>query len=36
VTGVPKKAVFRSVTVYNKILSRECRMPAQIEQVQDK
>ena len=35
-TGVPEKAIFRSVTVYNKNLSSQYNLPAQIEQVQDK
>jgi len=34
-TGVPGKTIFRSVTVYNKNLSSQCNLPAQIEQVQD-
>ena len=36
VTEVPEKAIFRSVTVYNKQLSSQWCMPAQIEQVQEK
>jgi hypothetical protein len=36
VTGVPEKAIFRSVPVYNKYLSSQCNLPAQVEQVQDK
>ena len=31
-----KKAIFRSVTVYDKNLSSQCNLLAQIEQVQDK
>ena len=34
--GVPEKAIFRSVKVYNKHLSSQCNLPAQIEEVQDK
>ena len=33
---VPEKAIFRSVTVYNKNLSSQCNLNAQIEKVQDK
>jgi len=36
VTEVPEKAIFRSVTVYNKQLSSQWCMPAQIEQMQEK
>jgi hypothetical protein len=36
VTGVLEKAIFRSVPVYNKYLSSQCNLPAQVEQVQDK
>jgi len=35
VTGVPEKAIFRSVKVYNKNVFSQCNLPAQIEQVQD-
>ena len=35
-TEVPEKVIFRSVTVYNKNLSSQCNLPAQIESVQDK
>jgi hypothetical protein len=31
-----RKAIFRSVTVYNNTLSSQCNLTAQIEQVQDK
>ena len=34
--GYQKKLLFRSVTVYNKKLSSQCDVSAQIEQVQDK
>ena len=30
-TGVPEKSIFRSVTEYNKKLSNQCNLPAQIE-----
>ena len=33
--GNQKKLLFRSVTVYNKNLSSQCNLPAQIEQAQD-
>jgi hypothetical protein len=33
---VPEKAIFRSVTVYNKNLSSQYNLNAQIEKVQDK
>jgi hypothetical protein len=36
VTGVLEKAIFQSMTVYNKNLSSQCSLPAQIEQVQDR
>jgi hypothetical protein len=32
VEGVPEKAIFRSATVYNKNLSSQCNLLAQIEQ----
>jgi len=35
VEGVPEKAIFRSVTVYNINSSSQCNLLAQIEQVQD-
>jgi hypothetical protein len=35
VTGVPEKAIFLSVTVYNKNYPGQCNLPAQIEQVRD-
>ena len=31
-----RKAIVRSVTVYNKTLSNQCKFTAQIDQVQDK
>jgi len=34
--GYQKKLLFRSITVHNKNVSRQCNLPAQIEQVQDK
>ena len=34
--GVPEQAIFRSLTVYNKQLFNQCKLLAQIEQVQDK
>jgi len=36
VEGVQVKAIFQSVTVYNKNVSSQCNLLAQIEQVQDK
>ena len=33
--GVPEKAIFRSVTVYNINSSSQCTLLAQIKQVQD-
>jgi hypothetical protein len=33
--GVPDKAIFRSVTEYNKDFSSQCNLSAQIEQMQD-
>ena len=33
--GVPEKAIFRSVTLYNNTLPGQCYLLAQIEQVQD-
>jgi hypothetical protein len=36
VKEVPEKVIFQSVTVYNKNLSSQCNLPAQIESVQDK
>ena len=35
-TGLPVKAIFSSVTVYNKHVYSECNLLTQIEQVQDK
>jgi hypothetical protein len=35
VTGIPEKAIFRSETVYSKVLSI-CNLPVKIEQMQDK
>ena len=35
VIGVPDKAIFRSVTEYNKDFSSQCNLSAQIEQMQD-
>jgi len=35
-TMVPEKDIFRSVTVYNKIVSSKCNLPAEIKQEQDK
>ena len=34
--GVPEKAIFRSLKVYTKILSSQCNLLAQIEEVQNK
>ena len=34
-TGTEEKAIFPSVTVYNKKYSSKCNLPTQIEQVQD-
>jgi hypothetical protein len=34
-TGVPEKAIFRSVTVYNTILSSQCNLSVQIEPLHD-
>jgi hypothetical protein len=36
VTGVLEKTIFQSVTEYNKHLSTQCNLPAQIEQVRYK
>jgi len=33
--GEVRRAIFWSVTVYNKNVSSQCNLPAQIEQVQD-
>ena len=35
VEGIPEKAIFRAVTVYNKNVSCQFNLLAQIEQVQD-
>jgi hypothetical protein len=35
VEGVPEKAIFRTVTVYNKNVTCQFNLLAQIEQVQD-
>jgi hypothetical protein len=34
VTGVPEIVIFRSVTVYNKNLSSQCNLLAQIEEAE--
>ena len=34
VTGVPEQVIYQTVTVYNKDLSSQCNLPAQIEPMQ--